>query len=189
MCLPFRFSEYFGLLKSPFESNPDLFTLYGRLTLAATRGDGALSDEQRRWLIGSMVVKGCPVELINQLSDPAYKEEDLEGVIATFSAHPFLLRYAGRSVIDSAICVVSADGYTPASTCNCQDGKRAWSYRRRPCPDCECAGQLRFNQFTVCVLSTIEQEALVREEAAIQRRRITKLVPSHPLLDPKFAML
>jgi len=87
----------------------DTLIIFGRALLAATRGDGVLSEAERNWIIGSMTIKGYPAEIIDKLSDPAYDGDTLDEVIASFSK----IKFSSGALIADAIRAASSDTYAP----------------------------------------------------------------------------
>ncbi len=154
--------EHFGFSKAPPQTDAEVVRNMALALITTANGDGRLSDEERRWILGYFATKGYPPAVIEEMSGLS---------AADIAALPNLmqvgiLQKSGRILVYDAIRASSVDGYN--------SGERA-AVRKA-------AGLLGIDEDSVAKL-----EQLVDDELALKARRITLLMPEgHPNLDPRY---
>ena len=99
-----------GLDKVPALTVTSETAIFARALLAATHGDGEVSETERKWIVGSMAARGFSAEVIEMFSNPTYDEGDVEEIVEAFLAAP-TAKFSARVVIADAIRAASSDGY------------------------------------------------------------------------------
>jgi uncharacterized membrane protein YebE (DUF533 family) len=154
--------EHFGFSKAPPRTDAEVVRNMALALITAASGDGRLSDEERRWILGYFAAKGYPAVIVDEMS--AMSAADLAALPDLMDVG--ILKHSGRILVYDAIRASSIDSYT--------DGERA-TVRKA-------ASVLGIDEFTVA-----ELEQLVAEEHVLKARRIAMLMPNgHPNLDPRY---
>jgi hypothetical protein len=154
--------EHFGFSKAPPQTDSEVVRNMALALITAASGDGQLSSEERRWILGYFAAKGYPPAVIEEMSGMS---------AADVAALPDLmqvgiLRKSGRILVYDAIRASSVERYT--------DGERV-AVRKA-------AGILGIDEESVA-----ELEQLVMDEEALKARRIKLLMPEgHPNLDARY---
>jgi uncharacterized membrane protein YebE (DUF533 family) len=153
--------EHFGFSKAPPQTDAEVVRNMAIALVTTASGDGQLSDEERRWIIGYMTAKGYPAAAVAEVSGLGADAARLPELMQVG-----ILKQSARILIYDAIRASSVDGYT--------DGERA-AVRKA-------AHSLGIDEQTVA-----ELEHLVADEHAMKARRIKLLMPGgHPNLHPKY---
>ncbi len=154
--------EHFGFSKAPPQTDAEVVRNMALALVSAASGDGELSREESRWILGYFAAKGYPPAVIDEMSRmPGAGTAALPELMQVG-----ILRNSGRILVYDAIRASSVDGYN--------DGERA-AVRKA-------AGALGIDEASVAAL-----EQLVADEQALKARRIKALMPAgHPNLDPKY---
>jgi uncharacterized membrane protein YebE (DUF533 family) len=154
--------EHFGFSKAPPQTDAEVVRNMALALVTAASGDGHLSSDEHRWILGYFAAKGYPPDVIDEMSRLS---------AADIAALPQLmqlgiLQKSGRILVYDAIRASSLDGYTA--------GERV-AVRKA-------AATLGIDERTVA-----ELEQLVTDERALKTRRIKLLMPDgHPNLDPNY---
>ena len=162
LALEWLYLEHFGFSKAPPQTDAEVVRNMALALVAAASGDGELSADERRWILGYISAKGYPASVITEIAGLS---------TADIGALPDLmnlgiLQKSGRILLYDAIRASSVDAYSR--------GERA-AVRKA-------AAMLGIDEATIVML-----EQLVEEEHALKARRIKLLMPNgHPNLAPKY---
>lgn len=101
------FLTYYG-----FDTIPEAteYMTYARALVAATNGDGVVSDKERTWIIGYCSSLGFPAEAMAFLESNT--PVDFKELLSELESKP-LVKLGARLIIFDAIRACSADGYVP----------------------------------------------------------------------------
>lgn len=155
--------EHFGFSKAPPQTDAEVVRNMALALVTAASGDGKLSDNERRWILGYFAAKGYPPAVIDEMGTLEAANVDALPELMQLG----ILKKSARILVYDAIRAASVDNYS--------SGERA-SVRRA-------AFVLGIDEQTV-----VELEQLVADERALKARRIKALMPDgHPNLDPRFA--
>jgi uncharacterized membrane protein YebE (DUF533 family) len=154
--------EHFGFSKAPPQTDAEVVRNMALALVAAAGGDGQLSDDERRWILGYFAAKGYPDAVLDEVSSLSTANIDALPDLMGLG----ILQKSGRILIYDAIRASNADGY--------RDGERA-AVRKA-------ASLLGIDEQTVAAL-----EQLVADEHALRLRRIKALMPEgHPNLHARY---
>ena len=162
LALEWLYLEHFGFSKAPPQTDGDVVRNMALALVAAASGDGELSAEERRWILGYITAKGYPASVIAEVAQ--LSSVDVGSLPELMNLG--ILQKSGRILIYDAIRASSVDAYSR--------GERA-AVRKA-------AAMLGIDEATIVAI-----EQLVVEEHALKARRIKLLMPNgHPNLDPKY---
>ena len=154
--------EHFGFAKAPPQTDNEVVRNMALALITAASGDGRLSDNERRWILGYFAAKGYPPAVIEEMS--GMSKADVSALPELMQVG--ILRVSGRILLYDAIRAASVDAYT--------SGERA-------------AVQNAARLLGMDAADVADLEQLVADEQALKTRRIKLLMPAgHPNLDPKY---
>jgi uncharacterized membrane protein YebE (DUF533 family) len=154
--------EHFGFASPPPQSDPEVARNMATCLLTVASGDGHVSDEERRWILGYFATKGYPAAVIE--ATRTMTPTDAQAVPGLMQLG--VLRQSARILLYDAIRAASSDGYHPGEMKAVRAVARA----------------LGVDDETVT-----ELEALAAEEEALKAKRIKILMPQgHPSLHEKY---
>lgn len=156
------YREHFGFAKAPPQSDPEVVRHMALALAAAASGDGQLSADERRWILGYCAVKGYPPEVVEEIA--AISQANIAAVADLMQIG--ILRSSQRILLYDAIRAASVDGY--------HADERA-AVRK-------VATLLGVDEEAVAAI-----EQLVASEEAVKAQRIAILMPDgHPNLDSRY---
>ena len=162
LAVAWLYHEHFGFSKAPPQTDAEVVRNMARALVTTASGDGQLSGDERRWILGYFAAKGYPASVINEMAD--ISSADIAALPELMQVG--MLKKSARILVYDAIRASSVDRYT--------DGERV-TVRKA-------ATALGIDEGAVVAL-----EQLVKDEQTLRAQRIKLLMPGgHPNLDPRY---
>jgi uncharacterized membrane protein YebE (DUF533 family) len=150
--------EHFGFSKAPPQTDADVVRNMALALITTASGDGELSADERRWILGYFAAKGYPSSVIDEMAGLSAADISMLPTLMQLG----ILAKSGRILIYDAIRAAQVDGYSAGEQLAVRNAAKL----------------LGIDEATVVVL-----EQIVRDEQQLKKRRIAALMPDgHPNL-------